>query len=71
MTDRLRAYFDQLVQSTGRSFEEVTKDFVERTALGRMATSEEVANVTLFLCSDDASGMTGQAVNVGAGMVMH
>jgi NAD(P)-dependent dehydrogenase (short-subunit alcohol dehydrogenase family) len=71
MTDRLEAFFNHLVQSTGRSFDDVTKQYVDRTALGRLATSQEVANVALFLCSDEASGMTGQAINVGAGAVMH
>ena len=37
------------------------------TALGRPGTADEVANVILFLCSDAASFLTGQALNVDGG----
>jgi NAD(P)-dependent dehydrogenase (short-subunit alcohol dehydrogenase family) len=37
--------------------------------LGRCTTPEEVADLVAFLASDAARGMTGQAVNVTAGMV--
>jgi len=37
--------------------------------LGRCTTPEEVADLVAFLASDAARGMTGQAVNVSAGMV--
>lgn len=36
--------------------------------LGRMVTPEEVANTTLFLASDAASGVTGVTVPVDAGL---
>ncbi len=35
----------------------------------RVARPEEVARVVRFLCSDDASYMTGQVVAVNGGMV--
>jgi 3-oxoacyl-[acyl-carrier protein] reductase len=38
-----------------------------RAALGRLGTAEEVASVILFLCSDAASFVTGQAINVDGG----
>jgi len=38
------------------------------TALGRMATSDEVANAALFLASSLASGITGQLIHVDAGI---
>lgn len=37
---------------------------------GRLITPEEVADLTVFLASDAARGMTGQAINVDGGMVM-
>jgi 3-oxoacyl-[acyl-carrier protein] reductase len=37
------------------------------TAQGRWGTPEETANVVLFLCSDAASFITGQAINVDGG----
>jgi NAD(P)-dependent dehydrogenase (short-subunit alcohol dehydrogenase family) len=38
------------------------------TALGRIATADEVANVALFLASSLSSGVTGQLIHVDAGI---
>lgn len=37
--------------------------------LGRLVVPEEIAGVALFLCSDEASAITGQAVNADCGFV--
>ena len=42
-----------------------------RTPMGRILDAEEVANLALFLASDESSGMTDQAINVSDGSVMH
>jgi NAD(P)-dependent dehydrogenase (short-subunit alcohol dehydrogenase family) len=39
--------------------------------LGRCATPSEVADMAVFLASDEAKYCTGQAMNVSGGMVMH
>ncbi len=39
--------------------------------LGRLATPEDVAGVVAFLASDAAESITGQAINVSGGAVMH
>jgi NAD(P)-dependent dehydrogenase (short-subunit alcohol dehydrogenase family) len=36
--------------------------------MGRVARTEEIANATLWLCSDDASFITGQALSVDGGI---
>jgi 3-oxoacyl-[acyl-carrier protein] reductase len=41
-----------------------------RHPLGRMTTPEDVAGVVAFLCSDDASFITGQTINVSGGFVI-
>ncbi len=39
--------------------------------LGRLAQPEDVAGVALLLAGDDGNYLTGQAINVTGGMVMH
>ena len=39
--------------------------------LGRVAESEDVANLVAFLASEDASYITGQAYNVNGGLLFH
>jgi 3-oxoacyl-[acyl-carrier protein] reductase len=42
-----------------------------KSPLNRLAEPADVANMALFLASDEASYCTGQAMNVTGGMVMH
>jgi NAD(P)-dependent dehydrogenase (short-subunit alcohol dehydrogenase family) len=39
--------------------------------LGRLGTTDDVASLALFLASENGAYMTGQALNVTGGMVMH
>jgi NAD(P)-dependent dehydrogenase (short-subunit alcohol dehydrogenase family) len=55
-------------RATGGSAE-VEKQFLSQQPIGRMGTPEEVAAAVLFLCSDAASLITGQAVAVDGGWV--
>jgi NAD(P)-dependent dehydrogenase (short-subunit alcohol dehydrogenase family) len=55
----------------GMDPEAVRQGYINYTPLGRLCEPEDVADVILFLCSDRAKFMTGQAVNVTGGMVMH
>ncbi|MCF8483081.1 MAG: SDR family oxidoreductase [Rhodospirillum sp.] len=52
------------------SAEEVRRDYISQTPLGRIETPEDVAGVVVFLCSDAARFMTGQAINVTGGVYM-
>ncbi len=52
---------------------EMTKDFPlehvkQMIPMGRIGRPEEVAKVVRFLCSDDASYITGQVISVNGGM---
>ncbi len=59
-----------LSKQTGRSFDAVQQDFVARQPMGRLGTPAEVAALALFLASDEASYITGQAHLVDGGMAL-
>lgn len=52
----------------GMAPDEVAADYVRQTPLGRLEEPEDVAGVVVFLHSDLARFMTGQAVNVTGGV---
>ena len=47
---------------------EAGKKKVADIPIGRIATIEEIANTVKFLCSEEASYITGQTINVNGGM---
>ncbi len=50
--------------------EQVIRDYVAQTPLGRLEEPEDVAGLAVFLCSDAARFMTGQGINVTGGAYM-
>jgi NAD(P)-dependent dehydrogenase (short-subunit alcohol dehydrogenase family) len=55
----------------GQTPEEFTRRRVETVPLGRMERPEDVATVIGFLASPRAGYMTGQALSIDGGLVMH
>jgi NAD(P)-dependent dehydrogenase (short-subunit alcohol dehydrogenase family) len=53
-----------------RENEAQLKKWLEDIPLGRLGDPEDVAGLVLFLCSDAARYITGQAINVDGGKVM-
>jgi sorbitol-6-phosphate 2-dehydrogenase len=62
--------FDQYGKTQGLTKEQVRAKYESQVPLGRSATYEDICNVVTFLCSEDASYMTGQAINVTGGQEM-
>lgn len=50
--------------------EDIVKDYIRQTPLGRLCYPEDVAKIVTFLASDDADFMTGQAINITGGACM-
>ena len=53
------------------NLEEVRPYLERKIPMGRLCTPEDVARTAVFLASDDAAYLTGQAINVSGGVVMH
>jgi len=62
--------FDQYAKTQGLTREEVRAKYEGQVPLGRGATYDDVCGVVVFLCSDNASYMTGQAINITGGQEM-
>ena len=56
-----------LAASGVKNFRKMLSQHSERAPLGRTVTIEEVGNVAAFMCSDYASGITGEITYVDAG----
>jgi NAD(P)-dependent dehydrogenase (short-subunit alcohol dehydrogenase family) len=61
----------EMVEILGYEPGQFLRQVTERVPMGRGCDPEEVARVVGFLASSRASYMTGQAVNVTGGLIMH
>ena len=62
--------YKQYAKKWGITEEEVRQKYIEQVPMRRGCTYEDVCNVVVFLASDQASYMTGQAINVTGGQEM-
>jgi NAD(P)-dependent dehydrogenase (short-subunit alcohol dehydrogenase family) len=53
-------------QELGLPFAEMRERYLQKTALGRMVTAQDVANMAVFLCSSMGANISGQALSVCA-----
>jgi len=61
----------QLAKKMGIGREQLEAQVLTSILQGRRQTPEEIAAAAVFLCSDDASAITGQAVNVDGGSAFY
>lgn len=69
-TDLMVNYMKRVAAEQGRTLEEIEAGIVAPLPLKTFSTPEDVARLALFLASDDARTITGQSINVDAGLVM-
>jgi 3-oxoacyl-[acyl-carrier protein] reductase len=69
-TELLRNYIQRIAAEERVSVEEKRASLVNDSALKVPSQPEDVANLALFLASDDARTITGQSISVDAGRVM-
>lgn len=68
---RIEGVIESQAQSRGISVEQARADFTSASPLGRLVEPDEVAAAALYLASEDAAGVTGEDMNVSAGMVTY
>jgi NAD(P)-dependent dehydrogenase (short-subunit alcohol dehydrogenase family) len=67
----LERYFQHLAQQRGSTPEAVYAEIASRTALGRIPDADDIAGTVVFLASDLARAVTGQAIDANGGHYFH
>jgi 3-hydroxybutyrate dehydrogenase len=70
-TDMTARAVENITARTGRSADEALDVLKAMSPQHRLVTPEEVAALALLLSTDDARGITGQAINVDGGSVLY
>jgi len=68
--ERIERVITDRAKAEGKSLDEVRAWYVKDLPIPRMVTGDEVAAAVTFLASDEAAGITGQALNVDSGYRM-
>jgi NAD(P)-dependent dehydrogenase (short-subunit alcohol dehydrogenase family) len=68
-TDLVGAAIDLVTTKTGRSQEQAVTDMLKDKPFKRLITPQEVAAAVLFLCSSEASAITGTTLTVAGGEI--
>ena len=58
-------------EKLGLDYDAYLKGIVDKNPLGRTGLTEDIAKAVAFLCSDEASYITGEALNVSGGEEYH
>ncbi len=66
-TDRIKESFELYAKASKMTWEQFQESLAGRTHPRRLSTLAEMANVAVFMASDQASGMTGTVVNLSMG----
>lgn len=69
-TEGENSLFKQYARNQGVTEEQIRQKYLGQVPLGRSCEYDDIANLMVFLASDEASYMTGQAINVTGGQEM-
>ncbi len=70
-TDMMKEELVVLEKIMDKSEEELRKELLNMIPIGRYETTDDVANLIMFLASEEAAYITGQSMNVTGGIEVH
>jgi NAD(P)-dependent dehydrogenase (short-subunit alcohol dehydrogenase family) len=68
---RIETVIREQARATGSSREAVYEEYTKSTPLRRLVPPEDIASAALFLASDASASITGEDMNVSAGLTMY
>ena len=69
--DQLRAFYEEIANRRGVEVQTVVDGVARDMALRRIPLADEIADAVIYLASDRASAITGQALDVNGGNWFH
>jgi NAD(P)-dependent dehydrogenase (short-subunit alcohol dehydrogenase family) len=69
-TERTERLLEQRAAAAGKTVDEIRAATLEKSGTRRMATPEDIAELTLFLCSERARQIQGTAIAVDGGTTL-
>lgn len=66
----VNSLYEQYARNQGTTKEKIREKYINQVPMRRGCTYDDIANVMVFLLSEESSYMTGQAINVTGGQQM-
>lgn len=67
----VNSLFKQYARNQETTEEKIRENYINQVPLKRSCEYEDIENMVVFLASDMSSYMTGQAINITGGQIMH
>ena len=67
-TDRIKYLDSMRAEQSGKSMEDIYQETIKAIPMGRYGTPEEYGKLTVFLCSEANTYITGQTILVDGGL---
>jgi len=69
--ERIRWVIRNLAKSKGINEKDAEAELVSASPMGRFVPPGDIASAAVFLASDESTSMTGEDMNISAGVVMY